>query len=252
MHHYFNGFLGKRMAIRAVCDDAFPIELFFLIVTSSLLASLTALAATPRLKVSENKRFLVTEKGEPFFWLGDTAWELFHRLNREEATRYLENRAKLGFNVVQAVAIAELEGHNDPNPYGFLPLTDIDPARPAVQDGPDNDYWDHVDFIVEKANALGITIGFLPTWGRYWRDTNKDRKPHLHSRERRDLRRVARAAVTRTSGLVWIVGGDRSVDNDEQKEIIRAMARGAAQRRWRRASDHVSSAGRLRLLEVVS
>jgi len=104
--------------------------------------------ATPHLKISENKRFLVTEKGEPFFWLGDTAWELFHRLNREEAARYLENRAKLGFNVVQAVAIAELEGHRDPNPYGFLPLTELDPARPAVQEGPENDYWDHVDFIV--------------------------------------------------------------------------------------------------------
>ena len=27
-------------------------------------------------------------------------------------------------------------------------------------------------------------------------------------------------------GLIWILGGDRSVDNDEQKEVIRAMARG--------------------------
>src|SRR4051812_30849918 len=78
---------------------------------------------TPQLKVSENHRFLVTDTGAPFLWLGDTAWELFHRLNREDATRYLENRAKLGFNVVQAVAIAELNGHTDPNPYGFLPLT---------------------------------------------------------------------------------------------------------------------------------
>ena len=109
-------------------------------------------AATPQLKVSENHRFLVTEGGAPFFWLGDTAWELFHRLNREDATRYLENRAKLGFNVVQAVAIAEIDGVSDPNAYGFLPLTDQDPARPAVQEGPENDYWDHVDFIVKKAN----------------------------------------------------------------------------------------------------
>ena len=49
--------------------------------------------APPRLKVSENHRFLVYEDGRPFFYLGDTAWELFHRLNREEADRYLENRA---------------------------------------------------------------------------------------------------------------------------------------------------------------
>ncbi len=62
------------------------------------------LLATPRLKVSENKRFLVKADGSPFFYLGDTAWELFHRLNREEADRYLKNRADKGFTVIQAVA----------------------------------------------------------------------------------------------------------------------------------------------------
>ena len=36
------------------------------------------------LKVAENKRFIVHADGTPFFYLGDTAWELFHRLSREE------------------------------------------------------------------------------------------------------------------------------------------------------------------------
>ena len=40
-----------------------------------------ASSALPRLKVSENHRYLVTDDGRPFFWLGDTAWELFHRLD---------------------------------------------------------------------------------------------------------------------------------------------------------------------------
>ena len=49
------------------------------------LGCLTAVAAPlPRLKVSDNHRFLVTADGQPFFWLGDTTWELFHRLNRED------------------------------------------------------------------------------------------------------------------------------------------------------------------------
>src|SRR4051794_8976666 len=118
-----------------------------------------------QLKVGESGRYLVTADGKPFFYLGDTAWELFHRLNREEATRYLENRARKGFTVIQAVALAELDGLNDVNPYGFRPLIDNDPLHPDVKEGPDNDYWDHVDFIVEKANSLGLYIGFLPTWG---------------------------------------------------------------------------------------
>ena len=45
------------------------------------------------LKVSSNRRFLVHDDGSPFFYLGDTAWELFHRLTLSEAERYLQDRA---------------------------------------------------------------------------------------------------------------------------------------------------------------
>jgi hypothetical protein len=104
----------------------------------------------PRLKVSENRRFLVTEDGRPFFWLGDTAWELFHRATREDADRYLRNRARLRFTVIQAVALAEMDGLNVPNTYGERPLRDNDPATP-------NDaYFAHVDWIVARANTLGL------------------------------------------------------------------------------------------------
>src|ERR1044071_8682690 len=103
-------------------------------------------AATPRLKVSENRRFLVTADGRPFFWLGDTAWELFHRLSREDAERYLTSRARLGFTVGQAVVLAELDGLNDPNAYGERPLAELDPTRPNER------YFDHVDWIVRRAN----------------------------------------------------------------------------------------------------
>jgi hypothetical protein len=86
----------------------------------------------PRLRVSESGRFLVTEDGRPFFYLGDTAWELFHRLTREEAVRYLQFRADQGYNVIQAVALGEFDGITVPNAYGDLPLLDRDPARPGT------------------------------------------------------------------------------------------------------------------------
>jgi hypothetical protein len=80
--------------------------------------------------VAQNQRYLEYHDGTPFFYLGDTAWELFHRLNREEADRYLKNREAKGFTVIQAVVLAELGGLDDPNPYGHTPLVDKDPARP--------------------------------------------------------------------------------------------------------------------------
>src|SRR5688500_10157743 len=121
-----------------------------LVIVGLLLAVFISDAA-PRLKVSDNKRFLVREDGSPFFYLGDTAWELFHRLNREEADRYLDDRARKGFTVIQAVALAELDGLNDPNAYGHKPLINNDPAKPDVKD---EDYWDHVDYVVNKAGSL--------------------------------------------------------------------------------------------------
>jgi uncharacterized protein DUF4038/collagenase-like protein with putative collagen-binding domain len=178
-----------------------------------------------RLKVSPNRRFLVKGDGSPFFYLGDTAWELFHRLNREEADRYLKDRADKGFTVIQAVALAELDGHTEPNPYGHLPLVDLDPVRPAVKDGPANDYWDHVDTIVDRANGLGLYIGFLPTWGRYWHDRIQDDKP-LFTPENAEVYGHWLGSRYRDRGIIWILGGDRRIENDEQKAVIEAMARG--------------------------
>ena len=89
------------------------------------------------LQVSENKRFLMQGDGRPFFWLADTAWELFHRLNREEAKSYLKTRARQGFNVIQAVALAEKDGLRVGNAYGRVPLRlnsagEYDPTKPDL------------------------------------------------------------------------------------------------------------------------
>jgi hypothetical protein len=201
-----------------------------------LLTLATALAQTasplPALKVSDNQRFLVTAAGKPFFYLGDTAWELFHRCSRDEAIAYLDLRQKQKFNVIQAVALAELEGLVDPNAQGDLPLVDRDPARPAVTPGADPknaaayDYWDHVDFIVNEANRRGIYIGFLPTWGAW--------APHDRKQDAKIVFNEQNAASYgeflgqryRGKGIIWIIGGDRSPDGVEN--IWRAMARGIA------------------------
>src|SRR6186997_353908 len=99
-------------------------------VVMTLGASLAAAQPLPRLKVSDNRRFLVTADNQPFFWLGDTAWELFHRLTREDAERYLRKRAEQRFTVIQAVALAEFDGLVEPNAYGHLPLRNNDPTQP--------------------------------------------------------------------------------------------------------------------------
>ena len=83
-----------------------------------------------RLEATKNGHYLQFTDGTPFFWLGDTGWELFHRLNLAEIKEYLDNRAAKGFTVIQAVALAEFDGLRTPNQYGELPLNNLDPTKP--------------------------------------------------------------------------------------------------------------------------
>lgn len=173
------------------------------------------------LRVSDNGRFLQFADGRPFFYLGDTAWELLHRLDRDEAGIYLSDRAAKGFTVVQTVALGELDGLSMPNAYGHLPLTDRDPGRPAVsEDG--NDYWSHVDYIIGMANRLGLYIGLLPTWGSYCHDADK----RIFDRHNAEAYGEFLGRRYKDAKLIWILGGDRNPETEEQKEVIRAMARG--------------------------
>jgi hypothetical protein len=173
------------------------------------------------LKVSDNKRFIIHADGTPFFYLGDTAWELFHRLNRQEAERYLENRRQKGFTVIQAVVLAELDGLNTPNANGDRPLIDNDPTKPNEA------YFKHVDYIVNTAEEKGIYIGMLPTWGdkviKTW-----GKGPVIFTNDNlsaaQTYGRFLGARYKDKPNIIWILGGDRIADNAEN--IWRAMAKG--------------------------
>jgi hypothetical protein len=166
------------------------------------------------LRVSENHRFLEHKDGRPFFYLGDTAWELFHRLNREEASHYLANRAAKGFTVIQAVVIAELGGLDEPNPYGNAPLIAQDPARP------NEPYFQHVDYIVGRAEEMGLVIGMLPTWGRWWKGSG------IFTPENARVYGRFLGERYKNKPVIWILGGDNNPDNEREGKIIEAMASG--------------------------
>jgi len=156
------------------------------------------------LRVSENKRFLVHADGTPFFYLGDTAWELFHRLNRQEAERYLENRRQKRFTVIQAVVLAELDGLNTPNALGEKPLIDNDPTKPNEA------YFQHVDYIVNKAEEEGLFIGMLPTWGDKVFKAEWGVGPVVFTAENaRIYSRFLGNRYKDKPNIIWILGGDR-------------------------------------------
>jgi len=187
-----------------------------------------------RLLVSPNGHYLQYEDGTPFFWLGDTAWELFHRLNREQAAYYLTTRKEQGFNVVQAVLLAEFDGLTTPNAYGALPLIDGDPTKLRTTSGNDTskageyDYWDHADYIIEKAAELGMYIGLLPCWGEYV--IPREGKAIINSETQAyTYGNIVGKRYRYQNNIIWILGGDR-LPNERANglSLWRAMAKGIA------------------------
>jgi len=172
-----------------------------------------------KLHISENKRYLETEDNKPFIWIGDTAWELFHKLNREDAKLYLKDRAARGFTIIQAVVLAEMDGLKKPNAYGEIPLIDMNPEKP------NDKYFSHVDFIVDEAQKAGLFIGMLPTWG--------DKVSPAHGGGPVIFTEANAGTYGRFLGqryknkpIVWILGGDRDVTNEQELKVWRALAEG--------------------------
>ena len=171
-------------------------------------------------QVSENRRF-ITRDGKPFFWLGDTAWELFHRLSKEDATYYFKKRSEQGFTVIQAVALAELDGLQTPNANGDLPLIDLDPTKPNEK------YFAHVDTLINIAGKFGLTIALLPTWGDKVDKSTWGKGPEIfNAKNANTYGKWIGQRFEKKTNLIWIMGGDRNPKNAQQIEIWNALAEG--------------------------
>jgi hypothetical protein len=170
------------------------------------------------LMVSPDGRFLMHADGAPFFYLGDTAWELFHRLSIQDSERYLEDRARKQFNVVQAAVLAELDGLNTPNAEGEKPLLDDDPSRPNEA------YFRHVDAVVDMARQKGLYIGMLPTWGDKVVKAWGVGPVVFNAQTARTYGRFLGNRYRDRPNIIWILGGDRDASGYEQ--VWREMAAG--------------------------
>jgi hypothetical protein len=170
--------------------------------------------------VSANHRFLLKD-GKPFFWLGDTGWELFHRLTREEADQYLKRRSEQGFTMIQAVALAEFDGLHSPNAYGNTPLLNDDPAKPNEA------YFQHVDYIIDKAASYNLNIGLLPTWGDKINKGTWGTGPEIFNTENAKVYgEWIGNRYKDKKNIIWILGGDRNPRNESDVAIWRALASG--------------------------
>lgn len=209
----------------------------------------------PPLSVSTNGQNLQTERGEPFFWLADTAWYL-SKLSPDEVNIYLADRTAKGFTVILGpIVIAAVSPHSRDDrgrslsdaqrvkQYDFArdfagnyPLVDAKLDRDNPDPGRWNEqYLQHLDFIVRRAaeHRLYIAIPFI--WGPQLDWVFSVKKPDRAEAMARQLaERYAKA-----NNVMWIVSGEyhkmtrdypwskkTGRPNEQEKALIRAIARG--------------------------
>ena len=182
------------------------ITLAILVIACTSQKENTTASGLQALKVSENGRYLVTADGEPFFWLGDTGWLLFNKLKREEADIYLDDRSKKGFNVIQVMVLHDVP--NSVNVYGDSALISLDVSKPdttkgnSFVDSAQYDFWDHVDYIIDKAAEKNIYMALVPVWG------SNVKGGHVNQKQAKAYSEFLAKRYKDRTNIIWLNGGD--------------------------------------------
>lgn len=189
----------------------FTLALLLMATTASAASKIYKPWSNGRLVVSENNRYLVHENGTPFFWLGNTAWLMPERLNRDEVEYFLSYERTAGYNVEQiqvlnAIPTFNVYGHAANNAeFDFSKV-----SKPGVYG-----YWEHLDYIVDVAERNGIYIAMDCIWGSQINamDTKKAAALGTFLAER----------YKDKPNIIWLIGGD--IMGDKKPEVWDAMAR---------------------------
>jgi hypothetical protein len=134
----------------------------FLSAALLLIFAASTLAQEPAypVKVSENGRYFVDQKGNPVFWLGITQWQIFREYTVEEARAILENARSKGFAFVQAMLMGVGDG-TQPNVYGQKPWINNNPLTPNEA------YFKNVDAVIRIARENNVVFSVTLYHQRY-------------------------------------------------------------------------------------
>ena len=165
-----------------------------------------------KLKISSNNRYLQFENGSPFFWLGDTGWLVPQHLDRSEVEYYFNKCRRAGYNMVQIQVMDAVPSYNiygqQSLPYGW-DFTKADPEGVYS-------YWDHLDYIVRKAEQNGIYIGMVAIWGSQVQSGN------INAEQAKAYGKFLAERYKNNPNIIWIMGGD--IQGDIHPEVWNALA----------------------------
>lgn len=189
------------------------IAFFSLLLLASACAPQQESAREWKLAVSPDGRYLQQADGKPFFWMGETGWLLPERLTREDADFYLDACRDAGFNVVQ---VQTVNGVPARNAYGKLSMPDGFDFSKIDEEGEEG-YWQHMDYIIRKAEQNGIYIGMVCIWG------GLVKSGRMNAEQAVSYGTFLAERYKDAPNIIWIIGGD--IRGDVETEVWETLAR---------------------------
>lgn len=178
-------------------------------------------AAAFPLSVSPNKHYLVDARGAPFLIQGDTGWSLIADLSREDADRYLTDRAARGFNTILVNLIEHQFARNAPrNFYGAAPFT-----KSGDFSTPNEAYFAHADYVIQRAHDLGLAVLLAPAYLGYGGGSQGwySELSSNTSAQRLAYGRFLGQRYRSFDNIIWTPGGDY---NPPSKSVVRDVMQG--------------------------
>lgn len=170
-------------------------------------------------------------KGQPFFWLADTAWLLAQVPSREDLELYLTTRKEQGFTVIQLTAVMGEErvwGTARPNALGDRPFVNDNPLIPAITPGRDPgdaeqyDYWDHLDYVLERVHAHGFRAAVVTLFVGH----RGEGYQYLRTDNALQYGRFLGERYRSQPQIIWLLGGDNTPNTAEKKDVWNRVAQG--------------------------
>ena len=112
-------------------------------------------------------RALVDRNGEPVLFHGTAPWSAIVNLTRDEMDRYLEDRARKGFNALYVNLVEWTFSDQTPswrNANGHDPFIGTVDGYVPDMTRPNEPYWAHVDHFIGRAGELGIAVFAFPAY----------------------------------------------------------------------------------------
>jgi len=130
-----------------------------LAIVSIMIAAESGAAEFP-LKISADGKRFVDQNDVPFFINGDTPWSLIGQVSKEDAELYLADCAAKGINSLIVTLVEGFYADNAPaNFYGVQPY-----LTPNKFSTPNDEYFEHADWVIRKAAEYGIQIILSPNY----------------------------------------------------------------------------------------